>query len=718
MIDIFRSRNTLPMIFQTEMSECGLACLAMIANYYGKFSDIRSLRESLCMPANGASAKHVLQAALQLNLQGRALKLELKDIYLLTLPAILHWDTDHFVVLKKVSHKSLIIHDPTVGIRKYKLVELDNHFTGIAIELRPTASFTREDLVKKYSLKDYFKITPSFRGAIWHLFFLSLLLQLLSLVSPLYLQLVIDQGLSKGDMDIIFLVALLFSLVIFAKTSVSYFRGIVLLQFSSQLGFQMVSNTFAHLLKLPLSYFERREMGDIVSRFSSLDNIKQLVTHEMITVIVDGLFSFLSLVLLFLYSPILAVVALFFVIALLLTRLLTIPREKTYRQETLQTGAKQQTRFMENIRCMPVTKNYGIESERLSEWQNCYAHFVNTSYRLGHLQLSLSSLHNLLSGLDHIVTIYLGSVAIFSGQMTIGQLMSFIFLKQNFSGSVSAMLPKLAEIRLLRLELDRVSDIISADPEQSYQDNSLLQLDVCGSIEVNNLSFHYPSEPELFRSLSFLIETGEFLAISGRSGCGKSTLLKLLLGLNKPAKGTVFADGRPIFELGIKHYRSQVSAVLHGDSLLSGSLAYNVNLETEPLNSERLKEACRRSCILDDICQLPMGFNTQVGEMGVALSAGQVQRILLARALYRHPKILLLDEALSHLSTNVAQQIIRNIRDVNITLILVTHNSDLVNLADYSLELGAQNSVQRVIGRDTRKETEKAQDKDYKELGR
>lgn len=706
MIDIFRSRNTLPMIFQTEMAECGLACLAMIANYYGKFSDIRALRESLCMPAGGASVKHLLQACLGLDLQGRPLKLNLNDITLLTLPAILHWDTDHFVVLKKITRKSLVIHDPAMGIRKYSLSELDHHFTGIAIELSPTVSFTRERHKKEYSLKELFKVTPSFRQAIRQVFFLSLLLQLLSLIFPLYLQLVIDQGLSKGDMDIIFLVALLFSLVILAKTSVTYFRGVVLLQFSNQLGFQMVSNTFAHLLRLPLSYFERREMGDIVSRFSSLDNIKQLVTQEMITVIVDGLFSLLTFILLLLYSPTLAFVALFFVTAASLIRLLTIPRERSYRQEVLQTGAKQQTRFMENIRCIAVTKNYAIESERLSEWQNYYAYFINSSYRLGHLQLSLSSLHSLLFGLDHVTTIYLGSAAIFSGQLTIGQLMSFIFLKQNFSGSVGAMLPKLAEIRLLRLELDRVSDIVFEEPEQGFQDTSLLKLEISGAIEAKELSFSYSSaQPELFRSLSFSIAAGEFFAISGHSGCGKSTLLKLFLCLVTPSAGVVRVDGRSINEVGVSHYRSQVAAVLHGDGLLSGSLAYNVNLEMEPLNSGRLEAACRTSCIFDDISQLPMGFNTQVGEMGVALSAGQVQRVLLARALYRHPKILVLDEALSHLGTDVACQIIASIRDSSTTLILVTHSADLIGLADHSLELGLQGSVQRVAGEENEEET-------------
>jgi len=699
MINIFQPRNTLPMIFQTEIAECGLACLAMIANYYGKFSDIRSLRQSLCMPAGGASVKHLQQAGLRLDLQGRPLKLDLDDINRLTLPVILHWDTDHFVVLKKITRRSFIIHDPAMGIRKYSLSELDHHFTGIAIELSPTVSFTRQKQGKEYSLKELFKATPSFRQAIRQVFFLSLLLQVLSLIFPLYLQLVIDQGLSKGDMDIIFLVALLFSLVILAKASVAYFRGVVLLQFSSQLGFQMVSNTFAHLLRLPLSYFEKREMGDIVSRFSSLDNIKQLVTQEMITVIVDGLFSLLTFILLFLYSPTLAFVALFFVVALSLIRLLAIPKERSCRQEVLQSGAKQQTRFMENIRCIAITKNYAIESERLSEWQNHYAYFMNSSYRLGHLQLSLSTLHSLLFGIDHVTTIYLGSAAIFSGQLTIGQLMSFVFLKQNFTGSVAAMLPKLAEIRLLRLELDRVSDIIFEEPEQSSLDTSLLRLGISGAIEVEELGFSYSSaQTELFRNISFSIAAGEFFVISGNSGCGKSTLLKLLLSLVAPTAGTVRVDGNTITELGVSHYRSQVAAVLHGDGLLSGSLAYNVHLEMEPLNLERLEAACRTSCIFDDIRQLPMGFNTQVGEMGVALSAGQVQRVLLARALYRHPKILVLDEALSHLGTNVARQIIASIRDSKTTLILVTHNPDLIDLADRSLELGSQDLEQRVVG--------------------
>lgn len=698
MIAALTARHTLPMIYQTEVAECGLACLAMIANYYGKYSDLRSLRERLRLPIGGASVKQLLQAGQQLEMQCRSLKLDLQDISRLSLPAVLHWDTDHFVVLRRVTRRAIVIHDPAVGVRRYTLAELDYHFTGIAIELAPSVSFTKEKIGREYSVRELFRATPSFRSAMAQVFLLSLLLQILSLIFPLYLQLVIDQGLSKGDLDIVFFVALLFSLVILAKACVSYFRGVVLLQFSNQLGFQLVSNTFAHLLRLPLSFFERREMGDIVSRFSSIDSIKKLVTEEMITVIVDGVFSLLTFVLLFLYSPLLACVAFAFVFALAVVRLLTLARERSHRQEVLQTGASQQTRFMENIRCIAVTKNYGIEDDRLAEWQNYYAYSVNANYRLGHLQLGLGSMHSVLFGLDHVATIYLGALVIFEGQLTIGQLMSFVFLKQHFTSSIAAMLPKLAEIKLLRLELDRVSDIAFAEPEAIYEDTSLLEFRLSGAITAENLGYCYtPAQANLFQELCFELEPGDSLAVSGRSGSGKSTLLKLLLHLSVPTEGQVVCDGLPLSEIGIKAYRARVASVLHGDSLLVGSLAYNINLGLEPLNTQRLEAACRESRILDDIARLPMGFNTQVGEMGVALSAGQVQRVLIARALYRLPKIVLLDEGLSHLSTDVALEIMANIRQLGTTLILVTHNPELTLAADYSIELGNTEGTRHAV---------------------
>lgn len=692
---LFRSRNVVPMIYQSEINECALACLAMIANYYGKKIDIRTLRGMFRIPAAGASVKHLLAASKIVELQGRPLKVNLSELDEITLPVILHWDLDHFVVLTKVRRSSVVIHDPAIGIRKYLKQELNIHFTGIAIELYPLRSFKKEELSPSYSLKQLFQISPGFYRSLRQVFLLSLLIQLLALLSPLYLQLVIDQGLAKGDMDLVTLIAGLFLLLMLAKTAVSYFRGVLLLKFSNQLGFQLVGNTFGHLLNLPLRYFEKREMGDIVSRFSSLDSIKKLLAQEMVSAVVDGIFSLITLILLFIYSPTLAAIAAGFVAFFSLLRILSIPAEKSRRQELLVCEAKQNSRFMESIRSIVVTKLYAIEQQRFREWQGLYASSINSAYHLGHLQLGIASGQSLLFGIDHILTIYLGSSMVSSAGLTIGQLMSFIFLKQHFANSILAMLPKLAEIRLMKLELERVSEITLQQEEEHISDTSLLQRSVRGKLEAKDLSFSYSdTESPIFRNLNFSIDSGSCLVITGKSGCGKSTLLKLVLGLESPGAGRVLLDGFTLKDFGIASYRSQTAAILHGDGLLCGTLAYNIHLEEDPGNQARLKKACGNAGIYEEITALAMGFNTPVGEMGVSLSAGQVQRVLLARALYRLPRILVMDEALSHLGDELAMKLMANLKQMEISIIMVTHNPVLLKYASHLLDLSeSENTV-------------------------
>lgn len=686
MTDLLPIRHKLPMIFQDEISECGLACLAMIAGYFGKGRSLRALRKTCQMAATGASVKQLMQAAETMQLRCRPLKFDIEDLSQLSLPVILHWDMDHFVVLNKLSRNHIVIHDPAVGVRKYRKQELGIHITGIAIEVYPQSSFSKEAESPQYSLTDLFQPTPSFKRAITQVFALSLLIQLLSLSSPLYLQLVIDQGLVKGDMELVLLLAVLFFMVIVAKSLAGYFRGIVLLQFSNQLGFQIIGTTFSHLLSLPLSYFEKREMGDIVSRFSSLENIKQLVTQDMVTVIVDGLFSLITLLLLFLYSPMLAVITIVFVSIFAGLRFALVPLEKSRRQEVLVTNATQQSRFMENIRSIVVTKNYAIEKERETDWQGDYADYINSGYKLGQFQLGMVTAQGLVFGLDNIITIYLGSSLVYEAELTIGQLLSFIFLKQHFANSISAMLPKLAEIRLMKLDLERIADITLEKPECSATTQPLFKRNIQGNFEVDGLCFRYSAEGDfLINDLSFSLGEGQSLAILGKSGCGKSTLLKLLLKLEKCQSGDIRVGGINLDHIDTKLYREHVSAIMHGDTLLSGDLSFNINLGNGPLNENRLLSACTTAGIYDEICALPMGFNTQVGEMGNAFSAGQIQRLLLARAIYRQPKILLLDEALSHLNNELAEEIFLRLADMNVTVILATHNPNLARHADIHL---------------------------------
>ena len=685
---LFARRHSLPMIFQAEANECGLACLAMIVSYFGSASDIRSLREASNLPAFGASLKHLTRAAAAAGLKTRSLKLELDDLRLLATPAILHWDLDHFVVLKKCSGGKLIIHDPAVGIRKYPIDELDGHFTGIAVEFSPAGGVIGTGPVRRLRLRDLVRFSHGTVRGMALILLLSLLVQACSLLSPLFLQLVIDQGLARGDMDLVLVVALLFGLLMLARIALGQVRALVSMQFSIRLGFQMVSGLFEHLISLPLRFFERREMGDLISRFSSVEKISALISQDMITVLVDGLLSILSLGLLFIYSPLLAAVCLGFVIAAMLIKLCSLPGEKSRRQETIVRAAKSESRLMENIRWASIIKNYAIEEQRTADWQNHYVNSANAGYQLGTFQLWFGSAQGLLFGIEQIVVIYIGATLISAGSLTIGQLMGFIFLKQHFSSSVLAMFPKLAEMRLMQLDLERIADIALEEVEETGSVAHLPRRSFTGRLRGEKLCFRYSTdELPVFEALDFGVEPGEMLVITGPSGCGKSTLLKLVAGLEQPDAGTLLYDGSPLRKLGLAALRAGAAAVLHSDGLLAGDIAFNINLEDEPYNQPRLEDACRRTCILDEILALPLGFNTRVGELGNSLSAGQVQRVLLARALYKRPKLLLLDESLACLSDSVARRILENIRELRIAVVLVTHNPALAGLGTRQIRL-------------------------------
>ena len=688
MTGLFAPRHSLPMIFQSETSECGLACIAMISCYLGRKTQLGELREIFNVSGAGASIKDLMTAAKRIGLRCRPLKIELSELKQLELPVVLHWDLDHFVILKKITNRALVLHDPAAGVRTYSMREVGVHFTGIAIEVRKAKDFHQNKQQKKFTLGQLFEPGKGFYKVIVQVFIMSVLIQLLSILAPLYLQLIIDQGLSLRDENLVLLLAALFLLVMFAKTVVAYFRSIILLQFSNQFGFQLSESTFHHLIRLPLRFFEKREMGDIVSRFSALGSIKQLVTQEMITVVVDGIFSLVTLVLLYLYSPFLCGLALAAILLFCILRGVSIGREKTLREESLVAGAKQQTCFMENIRSISTTKINGIEQEREHEWLSSYTGFINSAYHLGSFQLSISTVQGLVFGIEHVLTIYFGAMLVFDQSLTIGQLISFVFLKQHFIGSVTAMVPKLAELKLMNLELERLSDITLHKKELVKENDSLFELSSTADLSVKGLGFSYADNlPNVFSNVSCELRAGESLGVWGKSGCGKTTFLKLLLNFENAKPGSILFGGRPLATFSMQERRGYLAAIMHGETLLSGSLAYNINLNLETFDDLKLMEICDLVGISDVVRELPMGFSTQIGELGLLFSAGQVQRILLARALYYKPKILILDEALSHLGESVALDLLTMIHRSKITLILVSHSSALLRTTDKQLIL-------------------------------
>ena len=337
---------------------------------------------------------------------------------------------------------------------------------------------------------------------------------------------------------------------------------------------------------------------------------------------------------------------------------------------------------METIRAVQSLKVFGKEIQRQTLWHNCYADSVNIGIRTQKLSLVFSIVNSMLFSIENIVVIYLGTKAIISSEISIGMLMAFMSYKGQFTGKASALINQAIEYKMLSMHLSRVADIAMTDIEKGLDDSSN-SAELTGELSLKNLSFRYDNtQPYIFENVNFTFNKGESVAIIGGSGGGKTTLLKVMIGLFHPEQGGVEVNGLPITAIGLRNYRSQISAVMQDDQLLSGSLSENISFSDPEIDNDRIEECARLAAIYDDIMQMPMGFNSLVGDMGTSLSGGQKQRVLLARALYKQPKILFLDEATSNLDTKLESAVNAAVKKLNITRIIIAHRPETIRSAD------------------------------------
>jgi ATP-binding cassette subfamily B protein RaxB len=680
---LFAARHRLPIIVQAERSECGIACLAMIASYYGCRVNLNGLRQDFPVSARGASLSDILSVASALQLQTRALRLEPQELRKIALPAILHWDMGHFVVLKSISRNGVIIHDPAFGERKCSAKELDLHFTGIAIECIPGRDFVRESRAQTTVIWELFSRFPGFYAAVGQLFLLSLLIQLANIGAAFYLQLVIDESIAKHDTDLLVVLCVGFGLLMITNVAMSFARSTVQLYFANQLGFQMAGNVFAHLMKLPVDFFSKRHVGDLVSRVGSLGEIRNTLAEDMITVVLDGLFASLVLIVLFYFEASLATLVLVFVILLSLFKLSLVKPIKTLTERRIVAEAVTTTSLMENMRAIEIIKFYCRELERVWSWRNQYAEQVNATVQLTRFGIRIEAVYGLLAGLENLIVIYLAARYVLEGSISLGFMTAFLALKANFSASIRSLIDKIVQIRLLKLQLERVSDITCAKVEYANFYLPEVRSTLRGQLQLRALSYQYSGsvEPAL-RDVNLQIETGEIVAIVGPSGSGKSTLIKIMAGLVFPSEGSVEVDGQALQRMGIRHYRSACAGVLQSDQLLSGTLKENICLYDDVVDMPRMEHAAQLAGIKAFINSLPMGYNSLVGDMGSIMSAGQSQRILLARAFYKRAQILFLDEATANLDLEVEQQVLSAIQSLGVTTIMVTHREAPLKIAD------------------------------------
>jgi ATP-binding cassette subfamily B protein RaxB len=695
-------------ILQAEAAECGLAALAMVADAHGLHLSLAELRRRFPLSLKGARLDQLVDIAHRLHLRARALRLELQDLPRLALPCILHWDMDHFVVLARAGRRGATVFDPALGERRLSLAEVSRHFTGIALELAPTQGFEPRKAEPAIRLRD---LTGPVRGwwpALAQLLGLSLALQVFVAVSPFFMQWVVDQVLVSADRDLLVVLGLGFALVLPLQVGIGVLRGWTVTHLSSRLGMQWLGNVFAHLLRLPLDFFGKRHLGDISSRLASTQAIQKTLTTGFVEALIDGLMAAATLALMLVYSWKLAVVTLLAVTLYAGLRSLAWRPLRDCSERQMMAAARQQSHLLETLRGMQSLKVAGEEARRRVAHDGLVVETMNQEVRLAHMGLAFNGASQLVFGAERIAVVWIGALLAMRNVFSVGMLVAYLAYKDQFAQRMSALIDRWMEFRMLRLHAERLADIVLTPPEADPVDGCDDEpLPVDARIEVQGLCFrHADGEPWVLRDCSFTIEPGECVAVVGASGCGKTTLVKLLLGLLKPCEGTIRVGGHELRHIGARRLRAMAGAVMQEDQMFAGSIADNISFFDPSQDAARIEAAARLAAVHEDIAAMPMGYRSLIGDMGSSLSGGQRQRILLARALYRRPRLLVLDEATSHLDVVNERLVSAAVARLRLTRIVVAHRPETIAGADRVLVLEAGRIVRelrnerRVMGRE------------------
>jgi len=679
---------------QTEGAECGLACLAMIACYHGHEIDLAYLRRRFSTSLKGLNLARMISIAHALGFQARPLRAELEYLEQAQMPCILHWDMNHFVVLHRVTRRSAEIYDPARGHYHMPLSELSKHFTGVVLELVPSANFTPAKERQHISLRALTGRIAGLGRAVTQVIGLALSIELLALVLPFQIQWVVDQVLVSADTSLLAVMTIAFLIVIALHTSLTIARAWIISWLGATLDAQWIMNLFSHLLKLPLDYFEKRHIGDVMSRFSSVQAIQNTLTGSFVEALLNGVTGTLALIILLLYSVpltccVVGIFALYATLRWALYRTLWRANE-----EQLVYGARQQTELVESVRGVQSIKLASKQSERESRMANATLEAAKRQMVIQRITLAFGAANSGLFGVQRILLIALGAYLVIHGKFSAGMLIAFVAFADQFSAKAGSLIDKFVDFRMLRLHAERIADIAFTSPEKHTQGSYSGPIPRL-FVTVRNLSFRYAEgEPWILKDLNLTVHAGESVAIVGPSGSGKSTLAKLLLGLLEPTEGSIEVGGIDIRKYGLANYRQLTGAVMQDDVLFAGSIADNISFFDSSATLDQIVAAAKVAEVHEEIMAMPMGYESLVGDMGSAVSGGQKQRILLARALFRKPGILLLDEATSHLDVEKETLINEFVKKMDLTRIIIAHRPETIASVDRIVDLRSRKDIE------------------------